>query len=69
MDQEKSSVMFTPKNLILYRDSLHSLAIYEHRSKVNSPFLPDVHHNLLCLPGVKDEIIGRAPGCQVPYFT
>lgn len=57
--QEKSSVMFNPMNL--KQVTLHSYSTYEHRTQINFPCLPKIHHNLVCLLGVKDEIIVGAP--------
>ncbi len=47
----------------------HSLAIYDQSTQVSSPCLPNIHHYLIRLSGVKEEIIGGTLGCQILHLV
>ncbi len=52
--QVRSSVMCTPRNLVLL--NLHSRAVDGQWGVVNG-VSPEVHHNLLCLPHIKGQVV------------
>ncbi len=62
VDQVRSSVMCTPRNLVLLTLSTVEL------SMVNGVRPPEVHHNLLCLTHIEGQIVSATPFSQLCHF-
>ncbi len=64
--QERSSVMCTPRNLVLL--ALHSRTVDGQRSML-SVHSPEVNNNLLCLLHIQREIVVPAPPGQAAHLA
>ncbi len=60
--QVRSSVMCTPRNLVLLTLSTVEL------SMVSGVPPPEVHHNLLCLLHIEGQIVSATPFSQLCHF-
>ncbi len=64
--QVRSSVMCTPRNLVLLTLSTVELSMVS--GGWSTEFLPEVHHNLLCLPHIAEQIVSATPFSQLCHF-
>ncbi len=65
--QVRSSVKCTPKEFSA-ANSLHSRAVDGQWGVVNGVPLPEVQHNLLCLPHIEGKIVSATPFSQLCHF-
>ncbi len=63
--QVRSSVMCTPRNLVLL--TLQSRAVNGQWGVVNR-VSPEVHHNLICLPHIEGQVVSITPFSQLCHF-
>ncbi len=63
--QVRSSVMCTPRNLVLL--TLHSRGVDGQWGVVNG-VSPEVHHNLLCLLHIEGQVVSATPFSQLCHF-
>ncbi len=66
MVQVRSSVMCTPRNLVLLTLSIVELSMGSV-GLVNR-VSPEVHHNLLCLPHIEGQVVSTTPFSQLCHF-
>ncbi len=64
--QVRSSVMCTPRNLVLLTLSTVELSMVS--VGVVNRVSPEVHHNLLCLPHIEGQIVSATPFSQLCHF-
>ncbi len=62
--QVRSSVMCTPRNLVLLTLSTVELSMVSGGNRVS----PEVHHNLLCLPHIEGQVVSTTPFSQLCHF-
>ncbi len=65
--QVRSSVVCTPRNLVLLTLSTVELSMVSGGGGVNG-VSPEVHHNLLCLPHIEGQIVSATPFSQLCHF-
>ncbi len=61
----RSSVMCTPRNLVLLTLSTVELSMV---SGVVNRVPPEVHHNLLCLLHIEGQVVSTTPFSQLCHF-
>ncbi len=68
--QVRSSVMCTPRNLVLLTFSTVELSMVSggQWGVVSGVPPPEVHHNLLCLPHIEGQIVSATPFSQLCHF-
>ncbi len=64
--QVRSSVMCTPRNLVLLTLSTVELSMVS--GGVVTRVSPLVHHNLLCLPHIEGQVVSTTPFSQLCHF-
>ncbi len=64
--QVRSSVMCTPRNLVLLTLSTVELSMVS--GGWSTEFSPEVHHNLLCLLHIEGQIVNATPLSQLCHF-
>ncbi len=64
--QVRSSVMCTPRNLVLLTLSTVELSMVS--GGWSTECSPEVHHNLLCLLHIEGQIVGATPFRQLCHF-
>ncbi len=65
-DQVRSSVMCTPRNLVLLTLSTVELPMVS--GGWSTGVSPEVHHNLLCLLHVEGQVVSATPFSQLCHF-